>query len=332
MLNYVPLNEKSVERWRISYRLRPYLQNCTEEELSDRLEHCFANGLTLLPSGAVGWEKPETGGALWMEKFSQLLLECERRRIDIATLSSHERLGPASRQAQSVDTAKLISRNQELFNFNELRNIYCKFGQAQWINALVNRGDLRLSPASHYNSPGLGAARYDDELRIRTEITPYDHDLGLIPSNLSEQFPTRRWRTIQYLKPSDHYIYCVTCLFDFRYFIDFQTSAGPADCCAIISNQGEFEARMINAVRMALPTWEISFECAKYIDPFTVITLLAKEPKVLFPIKELRFMYQREFRLIATPPKSLTALPKLDFLNICIGPLHDIARIVTLKT
>jgi hypothetical protein len=266
-----------------------------------------------------------------MEKFAQLLWECERRQIQATNLSGYARLAGPSREARSQEMATLISHNPDLLRLSELRGIYCKFGQSHWIDALVNSGKLRLSPASFYNSPGLGGARYDDELRIRTEITPYDHDLGLIPPILIERFPTRRWATIRYSKPSDHYIYCVTCLFNFRYFVDFQTVAAPVNSCAIISDQTEFENRMINAIRLALPTWHVSFECAKYVDPFTVIALLAKDPRVLFPIKELRFMYQREFRLIATPPESAWPTPKLDFLPICIGPLHDIARIVTLK-
>jgi hypothetical protein len=266
-----------------------------------------------------------------MERFAHLLWECERRQIQAADLPGYTRFVGLSREAQSGEMARLISGNPELFELSKLRGVYCKFGQAEWINALVTSGEIRLSPASYYNSPGLGGARYDDELRIRTEITPYDHDLGLIPPVLNDRFPTRRWATIRYSKPSDHYIYCVTCEFNFRYFIDFRTVEAPANCCAIISDQGEFENRIIAAVQMALPTWNLSFECAKYVDPFTVISLLAQDPRVLFPIKELRFMYQREFRLVAIPPQSSWPIPKLDFLHICMGPLHDIAKVVTLK-
>lgn len=317
------------DQWREMYRRRPYLQNCHVSQLADRLEHCVVNGVDFTPEKKIGLLPPDNGGMVWMERMAHLMAEVESRKMRMEELFDPFRMGPLAYFHDSNDPSRWIPRNESLFKLHRRGGVFCKFGDRKWIDKLVNHGDLRLTPASRYNAPTLGSARYDDELTIKTDLTPFDYDLGLIPDVVMARFPEREWRTVRLAKPSDHYLYCFTTGFNTRFFFDFQTTSGPADACAIISNQNEFTSRLLKAVQTGLPGWDVWLDFAKYVDPFTAFAALSVDERMFYSFKEIRFMYQREHRLIAVPPPNSKLA--LDYFPVNIGPLNDIAEIVEFR-
>jgi hypothetical protein len=139
--------------------------------------------------------------------------------------------------------------------------------------------------------------------------------------SLRNQLPERCWAVLSHKKPKDHYIYCVTVRFDFRYFFDFN-----ADACVIVKDQDEFVRRLLEAVERELPGWNIRFENVRYIDPYFMLHYLGSAGEGIYFFKDFRFMYQFEHRLVAIPPSGF--LGTLEHRNISLGSLSDIAELV----
>lgn len=331
MIQILPISARSNREGNAhqQYRIRPYLANSDFAELVDRFETINSNGLTIDHECHIALGQPQYGGEVWLDRFFHLDLECKRRGIDVRELARSNRLGPVLATASIPDPKEFILKNRDLFQQGVRRKIYCKFGDKHWIDRLVSHGELRLTPASSYAAPSLGTARSDDELTMPIVITPYDYDLRTLPESVRPKYPARKWHRVRHSKLRDHLIYCVTCTMDPRYFLDFSTDAGIADACAVFSNQAEFSERLLAAASEKLEGWSLSFQSVRYIDPFMVVAYLGTLDS-LFQYKDFRFMYQREFRLIAVPPATTPLMEKLDYVNLRLGSLKDIAEVVTI--
>lgn len=309
------------EIWRQTYRVRPYLTYLSNEDLRVRLGDILRNIYTLTPEGKVGALRPDDGGLLWAEKLCHVNCEFYRRNT---TLYEHVRPEeiPFNKAALS-----LVRRNQHLVENVHRNGIFCKYGKERWLSSLRERGKLRLSVASYYGGSELNVARRDDECRLPVFLSPYDHDLGLLPPAIVSPLPQRSLTTLLHNKP-DHYLYCLSASFDFRYFIDFRGSTkAAAEACLLIHDQDEFERRLVTAVEHMLSGWTVSFDAVKYIDPLCFLQQLPATGLDVFFFKHFRFMYQKEFRLVAVPPKARGDDAHLD---ISIEPLGDISELIKL--
>ena len=312
-----PLALSRDEAWRFQYRLRPYLDNATVEELEFRLDDIIRNIYTLTPEGKVGALHPDQGGDMWAQKMTDLALECYRRNGDIMDL------GNVNEFPFKKEILPIVRANGSLACHTKRSSVFCKYGKEEWMRNLLETGALRISPASYYRGGEHNLAIQDDELHLRTYVTPYDYDLGVIGS-LKDQLPERCWAVINNKKPTDHYIYCVTVKFDFRYFLDF-----TADACVIVKNQDEFVRRLMVAVGRELPGWKLSFEGVRYMDPYFMLHYLGSAREKIYLFKDFRFMYQLEHRLMAVPPFGFRG--SLGHINISLGSLKDIADLVKIN-
>lgn len=308
------------EIWRQTYRVRPYLTYLSNDALRSRLGDILRNIYTLTPEGKVGALRPDDGGLLWAEKLCHINCEFYRRNT---TLQEHVRPEEIPFNKAAL---RLVTRNQHLVENVHRKGIFCKYGDERWLSLLRERGELRLSPASYYGENELNTARHDDECRLPVFLSPYDHDLGLLPPAIASALPQRSLATLLHNIP-DHYLYCLSASFDFRYFIDFRESKAAAEACLLIHDQDEFERRLVTAVEHALPDWEVSFDAVKYIDPLCFPQQLPATGLDVFLFKHFRFMYQREFRLVAVPPKTWASDAHL---YIFIEPLSDISELIKL--
>ena len=310
------------EEWRLVYKIRPYLTGASAEELDQRLADILRNIYTLTPAGKIGMLAPDEGGLLWAQKLIDLRQECYRRNDGLESRVRPEYL-PFNKAA-----LQLVRANHKLQHHAERRPVFCRYGPLQWMRALQERGELLLSPASYYKASEHGLARRDDELVVRLFICPYDYELGLVHESITCLAPQSSWGVVSVQKPSDHYLYSVTARFDFRHFIDFGENNLPAEACVLIHNQEEFEKRLQDAVRQALPGWwDISFDAAKYVDPYSLLQGISG--REIYSVKHFRFMYQMEYRLIAVPPgKIQRPLPRL---RLQLGSLSDIAELIIVE-
>lgn len=131
--------------------------------------------------------------------------------------------------------------------------------------------------------------------------------------------------------PCDHYLYCVTVGFDFRYFVDFGSRGLYAEACVVIRNREELVRRLLAAMRERLPSWHVSFGMVKYVDPYSVVQQLPHEGDEIFYFKNFRYMYQREHRAIALPPAGVNG-PFEERIPLELGSLTDIAELVVLNS
>jgi hypothetical protein len=254
-----------------------------------------------------------------MQKFTELLVECEQRRL------APTRLAPDDLDVPFLTTAAL---DRAMRNGGLQRRLgkcvgFFKYTQREFALSTVTDGTIRLCPASQYNSRALNSAIRDDELHLTTYISPYDYDLGLVDPIIRARHPVRTSLEVTYTKPTDFYMYCFSTSFDLRYFFDFE-----CDTCVVIRDQRQFEKRLCGAVTKALPGWRIQTRPVRYIDPFQMNNFSAVPSADVIFYKDFRYLYQREFRLVAVPPPDLAAPLSPVFVNL--GSLKDICEIVPL--
>jgi hypothetical protein len=311
------------DAWRFQYRVRPYLGGASEEQLRDRLSDILRNFSALTGEGKLSLLPVDQGGLVWAQKLTDLQLEYHGRNQDVEAAARPEHI------PFNLAALELVRANSGLVRHLSRKPVYCRFGELRWMKALHEQGELLLSPASFYRAAEHGVARQDDELLLPTMISPYDYDLGLVDPRLAERLPERCWIDLQHKKPCDHYLFCLTVAFDFRYFLDFGAGGAPAEACVLIHDQLKFDERLIAAVRRVLPGWHVSLGGVKYVDPYFIPQMLPNAGDEIFYFKNFRFMYQREYRLVALPPpgggnKVLQRLP------VALGSLGDISELVTL--
>lgn len=304
-------------RERAAYRLRRYLSGAPDQVLDERLNDIASNIFTFTKDGKVGLVE-EGARDIWAGLLTHLCAECESRGRDPVQVDSiRERTFTQETLAKFRQQPHALTRQVE-------GPVFCRYGDRQWMEALQAEGALLLRPASYYSRSTLDHARRDDELNYLSYVCPHDYDLGLVDARIASLYPSRSFGEILHRKPSDHYLYSVSAGFHVRIYADFF-----ADACLIIRDQVEFERRLAAAAKRALPGWHIEFGNVCYGDPFSKPVVLPNHGAQIFFLKHARYMYQREFRLIALPPENLTT--PLPDLPLAIGSLRDITELVLLK-
>jgi hypothetical protein len=148
--------------WIENYRVRPYLQHSSEQEIAERLRYVIENMTTTTPDGKIAPLLPEPDGKFWYELFEQVLEEYRRRRIEppAGFLKGAQVPNPAhpisSAALKAVSEAELPPNGKYLV----------KLGRRQHISNFYERGELRIAPASIYADPSLNSAIRDDELAL----------------------------------------------------------------------------------------------------------------------------------------------------------------------
>jgi hypothetical protein len=312
--------------WRFEYNIRPYLRHVPDEELGVRRDDILRNVITLTRDGKVGLHPPDLYGDFWYRRLIHFHHECSERGKDSTKIGSDAPLDFHG----CADYREIVKRNSALFDFTP-QGVFCKYGKAEYMESLLKEGQAYIAPVSSYKSDHHNDARKDDEMVFTTFISPYDYDLNLVDPWIRRLYPERSHKAIEFNKPSDHYLYCLTTKFDLRFFYDFKDdgSGTYAQSCVIINNQQEFENRLIADVKNKLPGWSILFSNANYIDPYYFTRIIPNDEIILYFVKRSRFIYQREFRLVAVPPATYSR--QLEPFIVSLGSLEDIAQMVSIN-
>ena len=193
-----------------------------------------------------------------------------------------------------------------------------KYGKKERLENTLQKGLLRLSPASKYDDPSLNFAVQDTELEIGLQPAAGSFKLRVFDGktlNLkSESSPSGSELTLKI--STDYYVYCVSEVLRPRLFFDFE-----ADSCLVIKRPNEFTERLISKIRNKLPTYSIGLGPVTYIDPVLPIPI-TPEP---ISSKHFRHAYQKEFRFACLPDENIDALEPLD-LNL--GSLTDCCELL----
>ncbi len=308
------------EAWKFQYRIRPYLRYMNEDMLTKRITVIMRNLTTVSHDGLISVFDLNRASVLWVQKMSDLITECERRRIDPVSLKADF----SSILFLNKESLEIAKQNADLHNKMNGRKGFYKYMLREHSEAFIKFGTVMISPASSFNNASYNDAIRDDEMTINTIITPFDYDLGLIDPYFRQRVPERCHMFIDHKKPSNHYLFCASVKFDLRYFFDFGYNT-----CVYIHDQESFVSRLLSKVSQALPSWDVRFDAVKYIDPYFLTSLLPGDSQEMYFIKDFEYMYQFEHRLVAIPPKNFDGTMKRFPLDI--GNIEDIAQVICFR-
>lgn len=157
---------KSVPRhelWRRFYRAKRYCRHLSEAELSQRIRDISLNLLRLTPDALIGLRKLDKEGKRALELWTHVLEEMAirdggpYRGFAPAVLNSEpfpDLAGELGRKAAGVLAARHLKSD----------DVFIKFGKVDHMRSLLERGALRVQPASYYAESDHNGAIRDDEL------------------------------------------------------------------------------------------------------------------------------------------------------------------------
>jgi hypothetical protein len=293
------------------------MEHLSQSELEQRLIDILNNNLIITEDTKISLLPIKDENATWMIRWTHVL---EEYRLRYGPYPSGFRNGFLKDSPIPRPDTTLASRASSAVSRETVPqdDYLVKYGKHEHIRRMFKDGIIRIFPASYYDDPSLNHAIKDKEL----EFTVQPH-----PSNITIKYldgKTRQPKGV--LRPlgdkitiksqTDYYVYCLSCIFAPRLFIDFM-----ADSCLIIKKPYDFVEKVLSAFKtirgplagMAGPVF--------YVDP-----IFAKvEDANLFLWKHFRYSYQKEYRLIWVPdgPKN-----KLNYIDIAIGSLEDIATLI----
>ena len=304
--------------WRTMYLRDPYLIRASEDELYDRFCDVYSNTVEIDGLGRISPRPIMFNDNMLLRKFTHLLEETGSRggiRTDLAeagnrTLGKYFSSGPPV----GIELFEGISTPEKPY--------FVKFSQREYIEKMFKFGEIRVSPASAYESGSLLFAMQDFETIRSYTIPTYD--------NLLKGFSSASIDGVNYditngdiqlsTEVPDYYLYSLCREIDRRMPTDFDSEAA-----LIIKDRSQFQKKFFDALRSSLPPCEFLNGEVKYYDPY----LDFKRYRAPEMTKHLRFHYQKEFRLVAKP-KTQSA-NKLEPFFINIGSMEDFADICVLK-
>jgi hypothetical protein len=196
-----------------------------------------------------------------------------------------------------------------------------KYGEAWWLEPMLTRGRVRISPASRYKgeTPEADAARHDDELRMHRYISSRGVTVTLMRTGTRVPILGDIQRT---RSSANYYALCFSNEFDYSLFPAFPNREGkPADACLVVRNVDEFARRLGLVMSRRLPGWHYFFGSIGYYDPWHTLPKQVVSPGIS---KDFKYAYQREYRLVWHP---LAAPQASDVIDIEIGSIEDIAEL-----
>jgi hypothetical protein len=286
------------EYWEMHYRMERYLRHLTDQELGTRFTEVMNNLMSLTEDQKIGIIRMDAEGDQLSASFAHVLEEYRLRGSGIPEdlikelhLPNYE--WPGIRIAFDAFNSLNVEPGTYLL----------KYSQAKYLTETIEKGIVRISPASTYDDPSLNYAIRDDELSFSLQ------SLEAKSEHIGGEVVTAS---------SDYYVYCMANEFSLRLFGDFE-----ADACLVVTQPLVFLNRLGNAVVRHLPGWSGFARPVEYLDPAKV----QMTDIDIFWTKSLRFTYQREYRLTWRPPTPRRNLP---YLHVQVGSLHDCCKLIAL--
>jgi len=178
--------------------------------------------------------------------------------------------------------------------------------------SLVERGGLRIWPASKYSELEGDKARADDEL-----------NKSVFWSGAKIKITTQSGNEIPVLgnferltSMHDYYTYCTSC----NFVSELKNECGGA--CVVINDVAKFSNRLNNAINKILDNW-YDFHCpVQYYDPYDCPPNQQIDTAMY---KDFKFAYQQEYRFIWIHMEGVEAA---GYLDLELGCLSDIAQLL----
>jgi hypothetical protein len=302
---------------RTQYRRDRYMTYLTPQELAERSNDLMNNLMTLTEDQKIGIKPMDDVGGYFSAAYTHILEECVLREyeypfpLDQVKEWHHPQYDwPGIQSAIRAFKGKAPKAGSYLV----------KYGKSEYLIPAFERGAIRVFPASRYDDPSLNYAIRDKELELKIHLRPSKNAvLTELASDLESAVASVGDLTEILKAPTNYYVYCLAGDFDNRLFGDFN-----ADACLLITDIVAFVERLVRAVAPKLPGWNGAGTGVKYIDPLNT----KKEEIDLLYCKDFRYAYQKEYRLIWTPPDPKT---KLDPIDVTLGSVKDCCDLILLK-
>lgn len=278
------------------------------DDLHDRLAYTLSAATVLCTDGSLAFHQGRAG---YVRRFAETLEEYLYRGIcpSPASVLLSCRLPPVTSPASPIGAERVVRGDLP-------KEFLVKYGHYPHLLDLLERGSIRIAPATTYLDPSLNAAISDNELEFETVATGvqarlrrFDRATGQLGDLIPIEGPIKlRNRT-----KGDYYVSCLSDSFDIRMFYDFECAS-----CLIIHNRDEFIKRLRLAFIRHVGCWKAYHGPVEYADPFDDPW---SHKNIIFS-KHMRYGYQNEFRIAWTPIDCRTRLNPI-FLKL--GSLNDIA-------
>jgi hypothetical protein len=275
--------------------------------------------IRVTPEGKIGLLPMESAGIRTMEVWTHVLEEMALRHGPYPNGFTREILhsepfpdfaGELATKAARVIASKGLKSEE----------VFIKFGKTMHMQALFERGVLRIQPASYYAVSDHNGAIRDDELSLPISLAISRDDIVRIVLNPEDvpEGPLEHRADVTYKAGTDYWLYCVTSAVEPRLFVDFQ-----ADSCVIVKDLQRFKDLLASQSASSFPNAARFHGKVLYVDP-----LLPASPVIDVPMsKHFRYEYQREFRFVWKP---LVPTANLSYVDLEIGSLKEIAELIVL--
>jgi hypothetical protein len=297
------------------YRRNRYLALLDDVDLTRRAEDIIANAHIVDSKGLVSLDVNDPSLRYWLFLINDLSAELTIRHGSSSVGWKKIKINPANWPASL--SPNRASQHGILVARSPLPEAHLvKYGKRQFLEETIRTGRLRIAPASAYNDPSLNSAIRDDELQFEISYDPFVPFNPLPPGTML--LPPGRVPFRQEM-PSNFFVHCLTSSFSRRLLHDFD-----GDACLLIRSPDVYLSRLVEAMREAYPEWHCRWDHVRYVHPLQV-----NPSEVLLPFtKHFRFAYQKEFRVVWTPPSGKAPLEQV---FISLGSLEDIAELVSLS-
>jgi hypothetical protein len=301
--------EVQKQEWRKSYLSNRYLTHLSVSDLERRLDDILLNLLVFSKDGSLSFDQSNQMNG-FIERFIHLDEEMCQREISINLLNKANEY--SKKYSNILKAIKTWNDRKQIVG-----EYLVKFSKIEFLNQIKHFGKIRVNPASYYNDSSLNIAVRDDELSQKM-ILPLE-------TKFKKKMSTGEFEEIKWIKnifmtrnyPTDFYVYCMTNLYQYRLFDDFDANA-----CLLIYDPKIFLNKFLKCLKTCYSDWLLKSGDVGYFDPYF--------PKNSLSIpfnKHFRFWYQSEFR-IAFKPKS--PVEKLEPIDLEIGSLDNCCELVLL--
>ena len=329
----------NAERWSREYAENRYLRFENRRELNQRYQDLTTNITILTEGGVVDLTDEEQ----WHRLFRHVVDEMFRR----GQPPVRHNLDPAVEEAILFPDEDLCRRAAKAVSEHGIRqDQLVKYGTADDMMALYERGQIYMNSASFYDQPERhNQAVYDKErvsvhkgaivrksgrpTYVRQEsflADPFlmkDPDKAFVPLFEASDATEDEVVGFELATKSDFWLYCMSRSLIPRLFSDFQ-----AEACVVLDGRKFIRRVAEEWRRSASESAKLSFGPVRYTDPLGAYAAAQIDPKTVnFFTKTFRYAYQRESRFVGLPSRHGENLAHVE---LELGPLNDIGELIIL--
>lgn len=306
------------EVWRHTYLAHPYLLGAPDERVAERFKAIFMNVNELSPEGKLRPISPEVTDE-YIQVFTHMLEEYGARRDGLPPdeVIAEARLPLLKYFENGTPPGVTMFEGYEV----PKTPILVKYGKRQFLEPMIERGELRLANAGLYNDAGFLDAVRDDEtsrtffiptfrerlagethLEIAGHRQPFDDDDIVLPLIFDDYFLFSLCEHVHYRMPTDFH----------------------ADAAIVIRDPALFKQRLISTFLARFSEWAPMEGPVTYYDPYRDYTKF-REPEMA---KHFGYAYQKEARIVFRPRQKPSAA--LEPVHLTIGSMRDYADLVAI--